>query len=295
MTRSVVDDVFLGSDAIRHGLATPDTLRGKRWRRLFRNVYISAECEVDHGVRCRGAQLLLPTVGAISRRSAAWLWGADLVIDDHVEVNVPAGTEFGPVTGMRVTHERMGGSDVTTRHGLQVTLPLRTAWDLGRAPDLVDAVTALDAFCRTGMVSAAQLTARLATTYGERGTRRLERALALMDPRAESPQESRVRVMLRLAGVPKPVPQFTVIHRGTFVARLDLAWPDDRVGLEYDGAWHEAPEQRIRDAQRLNRLRHAGWRIIRVTREQMRPFDAVVEKVRSALAGSSDYPLAAAS
>jgi very-short-patch-repair endonuclease len=91
------------------------------------------------------------------------------------------------------------------------------------------------------------------------------RAIALADGRAESPQETRARVKLVLAGFPPPVPQFEVRVDGQFVARLDLAWPEARVAVEYDGVWHAGPRQLTLDRLRTNRLLDAGWRVYSLT------------------------------
>jgi very-short-patch-repair endonuclease len=92
----------------------------------------------------------------------------------------------------------------------------------------------------------------------------------LVDPGAESVQESRLRVRLVLAGLPRPVTQFVVERDGRFVARLDLAWPDLRVAVEYDGLWHGDPEQFHRDRRRLNRLLGEDWIVLHVTARRFR-------------------------
>ncbi|WP_448625464.1 endonuclease domain-containing protein [Geodermatophilus sp. URMC 64] len=88
----------------------------------------------------------------------------------------------------------------------------------------------------------------------------------LADGAAESPQETRLRLLLLRSGLPAPVAQFEVRDRdGRFVGRVDFAWPDRRVAAEYDGLWHAEPGQFARDRQRLNRLQAAGWRVVHVT------------------------------
>ncbi|WP_222263215.1 endonuclease domain-containing protein [Modestobacter marinus] len=82
--------------------------------------------------------------------------------------------------------------------------------------------------------------------------------MALADGRAESPPESRLRVLLTMAGLP-PVPQWSVRRAdGVFIARVDLAYPAVRLAVEYDGAWHGEPGQLGRDRRRLNALVAAG-------------------------------------
>jgi very-short-patch-repair endonuclease len=117
-----------------------------------------------------------------------------------------------------------------------------------------------------------------------RGHRRFQRAVALADPAAESPQESRLRVRLVRAGLPTPVSQHVIEHDGAFVARVDLAWPYARVAVEYDGLWHAAEEQIHADRRRLNRLANAGWTVLHVTSRRLRDdFPGIVAEITAAL------------
>ena len=111
---------------------------------------------------------------------------------------------------------------------------------------------------------------------------RVRRAVPLVDPRAESPPESWVRVALVLAGL-APIPQYEVRVDG-IVSRFDFAWPEAKVALEYEGAYHFEDGQIVRDDERVSRLRAAGWVVIRISAADLRNLDAVVERVRAALA-----------
>jgi very-short-patch-repair endonuclease len=104
-----------------------------------------------------------------------------------------------------------------------------------------------------------------------------------VDARAESAPESRVRVALALAGL-EPVPQHEVRVDGRFIARVDLAWPEARLALEYEGAYHFEGIQIVRDDARFERLIAAGWRVIRLSAADLRDLDGVVARVREALA-----------
>ena len=112
------------------------------------------------------------------------------------------------------------------------------------------------------------------------------RTLALADDRAESPQETRARVRIRQAGFPPPVPQYRVTAHGRFVARVDLAWPDARVAVEYDGEWHAGADQLRLDRARLNKLVDAGWLVLHLTSVDLsKPerFAAFCAQLRAAL------------
>jgi very-short-patch-repair endonuclease len=74
-------------------------------------------------------------------------------------------------------------------------------------------------------------------------------------------------------------------HR--FVARVDFAWPDLRLALEYDGLWHGEPGQFARDRRRLNQLTTAGWWVIFVTAADLRRPDLLLVRIEHALASGS--------
>ena len=276
--------VFRKCDVVSAGLLTADALRSSAWRRLYRGVYADAELPDSFGLRIRGAGLLIPSAAVYSGRAAAYLLGATELADSAgvVEVSVPTGVRFGPVDGMRVRRVVLPTSDVTAVTRRRCTTGLRTALDIARWEPLPDAVAALDVLLARAVVGQAQLR-EAATAYAGRGGRRVGQAAELADPRAESPPESRLRVLLALAGLPA-VPQFTVCDAdGHFVARVDLAFPDRRIAIEYDGVWHAERGQFARDRQRLNRLVAAGWTVLHVTAADMRDPDALVARVRALL------------
>jgi very-short-patch-repair endonuclease len=69
---------------------------------------------------------------------------------------------------------------------------------------------------------------------------------------------------------------------GHFLARLDLAYPARRLGLEYDGDHHRDRVTFQRDIRRLNRLRLLGWTVLRFTADDvLRNPDRVVAYVRA--------------
>lgn len=110
----------------------------------------------------------------------------------------------------------------------------------------------------------------------------MRKAVALADGLAGSPQEARLRLVLLASSLPRPVAQHVVLDvRGRFVARVDFAWPDVRVALEYEGGWHAhnvGPDRR-----RLNALTAAGWTVVFVTAADMADPVALVARVAAAI------------
>ena len=278
--------VFRGTGPLASNAVSAEQLRTAAWLHVHRGTYSDADIPLTHGLRCDAALLVIPNTAAIGGRSAAWLHGIELVKTwDPVEVIVPPDARFGPVRGLRIRRTELPKDDVIRAPGrVAVTTPERTAWDIARFHKLEESVPLLDVMVAARLVTVKSLQARLSGNTVRWGRRRIATALDLIDRRAESPQESRVRVRLVLAGLPRPVSQHDVFDGSRFIARVDLAWPAQRVAVEYDGIWHADAAQLHRDRRRLNSLIAAGWAVIHVTAVRMHDFDTVVAEIRAALA-----------
>lgn len=280
----LVGRVFRGSAVVREGLLTRAQLRSSAWRRLFPDVYACTTAQVDHAVRALAVSRLLLPGAVVSGRSAAVLWGAALAdAGDDVSCTVLPSVRAGEVPGVVLTRRGLGPDDTTTRRGTRVTTPLRTALDLARRRPVEEAVVDVDRFLRTDLVDLASAR-RVADALTGRDCRHVRRVLALADGLAESPQETRLRLLLLRSGLPRPVAQHVVRDGGRFVARVDLAWPDRRIAVEYDGLWHADPAQFRADRQRLDRLTAAGWLVVFVTAADLRDPGQLVSRLRSLLA-----------
>jgi len=118
------------------------------------------------------------------------------------------------------------------------------------------------------------------------GAGRLELVLVLADGGAESPMETRLRLVLVDGGLPRPVTQLVVWDgSGRFVARVDLAYEDRRLAIEYDGDHHRDRATFQRDLRRQNALQACGWTVLRFTAADIYGDPGrVVAIVRAALA-----------
>ncbi|MGY1663235.1 endonuclease domain-containing protein [Geodermatophilus sp. SYSU D00705] len=186
--------------------------------------------------------------------------------------------------GVRVHRTDLRPGDVEVHDGVPVTSALRTAWDLAALEPVGTAVAALDSMVRTEAVTLPALVQLASSGAGRWGVARMRAAVPLVDARAESAPESRVRVALVLAGL-TPIPQYEVRSTGEFLARVDLAFPEAQLAVEYEGAHHFADGHLVRDDARIRRLDAAGWRVIRLSATDLRDLDGVVARVLAALAG----------
>jgi very-short-patch-repair endonuclease len=277
---------FRGSDAVAGGLLTPAQLRSRQWRRLFRNIYVSSDVPLDHRIRCLAADLFLDGRGAISGRSAALQYGVDVLIEPNpVEVTVPATLRLVPSTHLTVVRSPLPDRDVQQWAGVTVTSPIRTAFDIARRGPLIEAVVGVDAMLAARLVTREAL-ALFASERGRwPGVRQLDKVLVVCDEGAESPMETRLRLVLIAGRLPWPVTQYRVTSPdGRFVARLDLAYPRHRLGIEYEGDHHRGRHAYQRDLRRVNALRACGWTVLRFgAADVYRRPQHVIATVRAAL------------
>jgi hypothetical protein len=204
--------------------------------------------------------------------------------DRRVDVLVPRASRAESRADRRVHRGDLPDDDVTRRRSLPVTTPERTWRDLAGVlqPAALLAVTdqLLEGWCTT-----AGLHAQLDACPTGRGAARARTVLPLGSDLAESPMESVLRWLVHDAGLPAPVLQHPVHDgAGRFVGRADLAWPDRKVIVEFDGDVHRERSVFVKDLRRQNALVAEGWTILRFTSADVlgRPTD-VVAQIRRAL------------
>lgn len=164
------------------------------------------------------------------------------------------------------------------------TEPAACAWETAVWADPVKAVGIIDGLLRTGSVNRSALASEAARNACRPGGRRAAWVFGLTDGLAQSPPESHLRVRLVLAGLPRPVAQYPVRVPTGLILHPDLAWPEFRVAVEYDGQWHSDADRMHLDRRRLNQLVSAGWLVLHVTGRRLRKeFPALVREIRAAL------------
>jgi hypothetical protein len=286
---------FLVRDALALGVSR-DVLAGARFRRPFQGVRVPAQLPDSLQVRCQAAALLLPGA-AFSHRTAASLHGLPLpgagrgAADTPAPVHVTMAPSF-PRRARRhpvglVCHVARLEADESERRGdgLRITTATRTWADLAGALDLVDLVAVADAALRRDLASVEQLAGIVASWSGRSGAKLLRRALPLVEPLTDSPMETRLRLLLVLAGLPRPVAGRDVVLYGGWIARPDLSYPDLKIAIEYDGDHHRVDRQQWRnDIGRRRGLEEAGWLVLVFTADDVlqRPQETV-RQVRAAL------------
>ncbi len=234
-----------------------------------------------------------------SHETAIALWDAPLPsfspgLPLQVHVSVFGDAPLPRLPGVAAHRARSATSTAEVRGGVVVSTPA-TTWATSGSFAVRDVVALGDFFCRRWRAGVGRPTPDrppLATidelaavvASGRRvGIPRLREALPLIREDAWSPRESRLRCLLHDFRLPEPDLNVDVFDdEGRFLACLDLAFPAQKVGIEYHGLVHTASY--ARDVERTARLRAAGWTIIEVTAESLRDELALIRRIRAALA-----------
>lgn len=280
-------------DVVAAGVA-PTTLahwvRRGRLRTVHRGVYALAGVRMTPRAQAFAAVLAVGSpAAAVSYSTAALVHGIGvLALRGPSHVTGPAQTHRHRRSGLVLHRDQLAQEDVVDLDGLSVTTVPRTAYDLLTGADRLSAVWACEAALRQQLVTDADLDEVVRRCAGRRHATRSRHWRALVDVRSESPLETAIRLLLVDAGVPAPVPQYQVrTADGHPLARLDLSWPDRRVGVEADGKEpHGQPRPIYTDRWRGNAL--VAWQLIRFTwHDVLRRPAYVVATVRAHLAAAA--------
>ncbi|MFI6047592.1 hypothetical protein ACIA8C_38660 [Nocardia sp. NPDC051321] len=232
------------------------------WVPVFHGVYRETTTQPGPELRVEAARLSmgLPVLIA-AYDTAAELHGFSVADRNATHV---LGVQLSRSKHLVVHLDRHDPAQVATINGISTTTAARTAIDLARTLNRMDALATLDAASRRGL-SPDELREELTRHHRRRGLRQAAELIQLADCRAESPMESRTRLRCIDAGLPHPQPQLEV-STPDGPRRLDLGWPQHRIGLEYDSiAWHSGLHAAARDNARHNHLTTEGWTIFYAT------------------------------
>lgn len=245
-----------------------------------------------HGVRTadpalplvRAVALVMRSDQYISHTSALALWGVPLPRGadvDRVHVST-AGT--GPLMRRRdvIGHRCRHGAETVDRDGIRRSGPAQAWRESVRLLTVRQAIAVADHLVRPGgPVTIDDLAAAIRP-----GSHGIETATAAVDRvrvGADSPMETWLRLAVVDAGFPEPQLQVEVFDpSGTFLAQVDMAWPEYRIALEYDGAHHRERGRFEHDQRRDNGLAVNDWLVIHATRADAARPAVLFERLRQA-------------
>ncbi len=297
--------VFLRKEAVQLGyndaviarLVKDGTLiRVRRGAYTFDHVWRTLTPEGKYALRTRSVLRQAKTPVVLSHVSALPEWGAPLWDLDLTTVHV---TRLDGRTGRRErgVQQHQGcivAGDVTARNGVSVMSATRTALEVTTVAGLEASLCVLDDLLHRGLTTIELLYERYETMNYWPNTLSTDLALRLSDGRAESIAETRTRFLCWRGSLPAPVPQYEIRDEyGDLVAKVDLAWPELGVFLEFDGRvkyerflrkGETAADAVIREKRREERICElTGWRCIRITWADLERPEATIARIRNLL------------
>lgn len=275
---------FVGAEALANA-AIPERAMRRNYEQLYPGVFVPRGIEPSARQRAEAAWLWSKRRGVVAGQSAAAMLGVRWV-DGRQPAELIHDNRKTP-SRLVVRTEALGPGEVIGIGEMRVTSSTRTAFDIGRhTAQRVQALQQLDALANITGVKAVDVEAVIAAHPGAGGVRQLRRLLPLIDHGAESPQETVARLALIDAGLPAPRTQVRIFDEyGDFIARVDMAYDDVKVAIEYDGPQHWTdPAVRQRDIDKQFLLTALDWFVIRASRDLLRYRRATyVARVENAL------------
>ncbi len=266
------------AQALQLGLSADQVarrVRSGRWERVGRGVYRITGAPITPQQAALAAVLRASGGALVSHLSAVALLGlAPWPNTPHVTVGTSAGAR---TPGVLVHRSDVPRGDRTTVGCIPATTPARALIDIAPMVDGQQLGDLVDAVICGGLAQPSQILSALRRSQrrpGRAGTVMMRDVLRpwLTGIRPGSPAEVRLLRRIEAWGLPTPVSQHLVRRpTGEVVAALDLAWPCQQLGLEYDGEQFHTPRRLGADMEREESLRAMGWRIERADRSDLAP------------------------
>jgi hypothetical protein len=227
---------------------------GPEFHKILYDSYVSATVPITTRLRARAALDISVPGSYISHQTAAELWGGLVPACSDVHVTVPGEAPRTRRQGIKA-HSTRGSTKTSTLQGLAIASPTQTFLDLACSLDLVELVVLGDSLVKAKRVTPEDLVAAASEWVGN-GVVRARRAARFARKGVDSPKETRLRMLLVLAGLPEPTVNVIIRNPdGSWRMRFDLSYPGLKLIIEYDGRQYaENSGQWRRDLSRREEL-----------------------------------------
>jgi very-short-patch-repair endonuclease len=263
-------------------------LRGRDLARPYHGVRHPVGVPLDLVARCHAFQTRMPRGAFFNSVTAAALMRLPLPRalkrSAILHVAVPSPRRASAAKGVVGHKVQVVQDDLQNWQGIRIGSPERTWCELASVLQLGDLVAVGDYLIHWELpISSSEKLAKSARDFpGRRGAAVRRRALELLSDRAESPQESRFRVMLVQAKIEGFLPNYKIVVRGKKF-RGDLVLPARKFILEYQGEYHNDPKQWKRDMTRDSTLASVGWSSMQINSDDLEDPAELATRIRSAL------------
>lgn len=234
-------------------------------------------------------------------RSAMRLWGIPHPrrwrSGELLEIAVPRDATPPKIAGIKARRLNEDRARTWRVGGAHVVDPVAAVFSCAGELTLDQAVKALDALLSGStsypkrvhgfpLLTRDDITTRLAEWRRFPGRATIQEALEFARENVESPKETETRLLIMRSGLPEPTVQHEVFDDDRLVARIDLAYPELKIAIEYEGDGHRTDrDQWRRDIQRQRDLEDRGWIVIRLTQADLAGGSAaLIARLRRAIA-----------
>ena len=278
-------------EAVERGL-TRGNLRSQRFDHLAHGLW--ADERLLGVKRLRALRRVLPDEAVVDGASACEVWGLPRlgVITPEPQFVVPAPRHPSQHSRVRCGVMSLTDDDVVEVDGLRVLAPGRLFVESATRLAPADLVALGDAMLRRELVRLPDLADVVARSGRRRGILTARWAVPLLDPRVDSVPETRIRLLVVLAGLPRPECNVDLYDdHGRWVGRPDLLFEAYHVGVEHDGAHHYTVEQGRKDVVRNEDIRDAGTDLVIVNAIHLRHPQLCLDRIYRRLVANGLPPL----
>jgi Protein of unknown function (DUF559) len=238
-------------------------LLGPIYTKVFYDTYVPIRLKITPQMRARVALQLLPEAGYVSHHTAVQIWGGVVPDSSDVHVSYPRRETRCQRQGI-AAHFAGAGASTTFREGMRISTPTQAFLELAASGvGLIDLVVAGDSLVKATGLAPKEFVDAAKEWRGNKAKLARE-AAGLIRAGVDSPMETRIRLLVVLAGLPEP--QVNLIIRdedGAWVWRFDLCYEQWKLIIEYDGRQHALDEDQWGgDIDRREQLDQRGWRLL---------------------------------
>lgn len=242
--------------------------------------------------RAHSATALTHVSSLVERGIPLWGFSLDVVHTTRTGANQRAGRRQADWIPHRGT---LGPEDQEELNGVVISTAARSAFEVTTLGGVERGLVAVNRLLHARAMTLDEFGAQAETHRDWPGSLTTNLVMHLADHRLESVGEDRFSYLVQRQGLVRPEPQVEVFdERGTLVARVDFAWPELGVFVEFDGKVKyerhrregETLEEFLMREKRREELvcQITGWTCVRITWADLYRPELLAKRIRNVMA-----------